>query len=42
MGRTCRQNGGRLEDNIRMYLEELGMIAENWVDSAQDSDYWRV
>ena len=28
----------RYEDNIRMDLKENG----NWVDSAQDSDYWRV
>ena len=31
----------RWEDNIRMNLEEIGMNAENWVDSAQDRDYWR-
>ena len=30
------------EDNIRMYLEEIGINAENWVDSAQDTDYWRA
>ena len=29
-----------LEDNIRMELEEIGMNAGNWVDSAQDRDYW--
>ena len=28
----------RWEDNIRMDLEEKG----NWVDSAQDKDYWRA
>ena len=32
----------RYEDNIRMYLEELGINARNWVDSAQDRDYWRA
>ena len=26
----------RWEDNIRMDLEEIGMNAGNWVDSAQD------
>ena len=31
----------RWEDNIRMDLEEIGMIAGNWVDSAQDRNYWR-
>ena len=32
----------RWEDNIRMDLEEIGIKAGNWVDSAQDSDYWRA
>ena len=32
----------RWEDNIRMYLKEIGISARNWVDSAQDMDYWRV
>ena len=25
-----------------MYLEEIGINAGNWVDSVQDSDYWRA
>jgi hypothetical protein len=25
-----------------MNLEEIGIIAGNWVDSAQDRDYWRA
>ena len=33
---------GRWEDNIRMDLEETGINGGNWVDSAQDSDYWRA
>ena len=32
----------RWEDNIRKDLEEIGINAGNWVDSAQDRDYWRV
>ena len=32
----------RWEDNIRMDLEEIDIIAGNWVDSAQDRDYWRA
>ena len=32
----------RWEDNIRMELEEMGISAGNWVDSAQDRDYWRA
>ena len=30
----------RWEDNIRMDLEEIGVNAGNWVDSAQDRNYW--
>ena len=29
----------RWEDNIRMNLEEIGINAGNWVDSAQDRNY---
>ena len=32
----------RWEDNIRMNLEEISINAGNWVDSAQDRDYWRA
>jgi hypothetical protein len=32
----------RWEDNIRMDLKEIGVITWNWVESAQDRDYWRV
>ena len=32
----------RWEDNIIMYLEEIGINAGNWINSAQDRDYWRV
>ena len=31
----------RWEDNIRMDLEELSINVGNWVDSAQDRNYWR-
>ena len=30
------------EDSIRMDLEERGINVGNWVDSAQDKDYWRA
>ena len=30
----------RWEDNIRMDLEEKGINAGNWVDSAQERNYW--
>ena len=32
----------RWEDNIRMDLEEMGINAGNWVDSAQERNYWRA
>ena len=30
----------RWEDNIRMDLKDVGISMKNWVDSAQDRDYW--
>ena len=32
----------RWEDNIRMDLKEIGINTRNWVDSAQDREYWRA
>ena len=32
----------RWEDNIRMDFEEIRINAGNWVDSAQDRDYWKA
>ena len=32
----------RWEDNIRMDLKEIGINMRNWVDSAEDRDYWTV
>ena len=29
-------------DDIRMDLEETSINAGNWVDLAQDRDYWRA
>jgi hypothetical protein len=34
LGRSRRRG----EDNIRMDLEDIGINAGNWVDSAQDKD----
>jgi hypothetical protein len=31
-----------LEDNIRMNFKVIGINTRNWVDSAQDRDYWRA
>ena len=43
---TCKPTGKRpfrrWEDNIRMDLEEIGINAGNWDDSAQDTEYWRA
>ena len=38
LGRSRR----RWKDNIRMDLKEIGIDTRNWVDSAQDRDYWRA
>ena len=32
----------RWEGNIRMHLTEIAINTRNWVDSAQDRDYWRA
>ena len=32
----------RWEEDIRMNLEEICINAGNWVDSAQDINYWRA
>ena len=38
LGRTRH----RWEDNIRMDVKEIVVNMRNWVDSAQDRDYWRA
>ena len=35
-----RRPGRRWEDNIRMDLKEICINTRNWVDFAQDRDYW--
>ena len=32
----------RLEDSIRIDLKEIGTNTRNWIDSAQNRDYWRA
>ena len=32
----------RWEDSIRIDFKEICISARNWVDSAQDIDYWRA
>ena len=31
----------QMEENIRMDLKEIGVNKRNWVDPAEDKDYWR-
>ena len=40
--RPLRRPRRRWEDNIRLDLEEIGISAGNWVDSAQDRICWRA
>ena len=40
--RSLERPRRRWEDNIRMNLEEIGINAGNWVDSAQVRNYWRA
>ena len=40
--KPLRRPRRRWKDNIRMDLEEIGISAGNWVDSAQDRNYWRA
>ena len=30
------------DDNIKIDLKEISINMRNWVDSAQDRDYWRA
>jgi hypothetical protein len=39
--RPLGRPGCKWEDNIRMELKEISINMRNWVDSAQDRDYWR-
>ena len=32
----------RWEDNIKMFLKEIGINTRNWVISVQNRDYWRA
>ena len=40
-GKPLGRSRRRWDYNIRMDLQEIGINAGNWVDSAQDTDYWR-
>ena len=32
----------RLEDNIKMDLQEVGCMVTDWIDLAEDRDRWRA
>ena len=38
LGRSRR----RLEDNIKMYLKEVGSEGMDWIELVQDRDRWRA
>ena len=40
--RSLETPRSRWEDNIRMDPKEIGVNTRNWVDSAQDRNYWRA
>ena len=40
--RTLGRSRHRWEEHIRMDLKEIGINTRNWVDLAQDRDYWRA
>ena len=40
--RPIGRHSRRWEGNIRMDFKEIGIKMRNWVDSAQDREYWRV
>ena len=40
--RTLRMPRRRWEDNIRIDLKKIGINMRNWIDSADDRDYWRA
>ena len=40
--RPLERHRRRREDNIRMDLKEIDINTRDWVDSAQEKDYWRA
>jgi hypothetical protein len=40
--RPLRRPRHRLEDNIKMYLQEVGGGRGDWMELAQDRDGWRA
>ena len=40
--RPLERSRRRWEDNTRMALKEIYINTRNWVDLAQDRDYWKA
>jgi hypothetical protein len=40
--RPLGRSSHRWEDNIRTNTKEIDINTRNWIDSAQDRDYWSV
>ena len=40
--RPLRRPRRRWEDNIKMYLEEVGRGCGDWMELGEDSDSWRA
>ena len=40
--RSLRRPSHRWKDNVRRDLKEIGFRMRNWIDLAQDRNYWRV
>jgi hypothetical protein len=40
--RPLRRPRYRWEDNIRMYLREIGWKGAHWIHMAQDKGQWRI
>ena len=41
-GKTLGKPGCCQEDKIRMDPKQMSINKRNWIDSAQDMDYWRT
>ena len=42
VNRPIGRHRRRWENNIKIDLKEIGNSTCNWVDSAEDRDYWRA
>ena len=42
IGRRPLGRPRRRWDDITMYLKEIGINTRNWIELAQDRDYWRA